>query len=76
MARGKRKTINDRTQCNLVPSELDSPTRPSPGQPNMPEKEDNDLKSHLMEMIEAFKEHIKNSLFKNTGKHRQTGKGP
>ena len=37
-----------------------------------PEKQDNDLKSNLMKMIEAFKEDIKNSLKeiqKNTSKH-------
>jgi hypothetical protein len=38
----------------------------------MHEKQDNDLKSNLMKIIEAFKEDIKNSLEgiqKNTDKH-------
>jgi hypothetical protein len=37
----------------------------------MPEKQDNDLKSYLMKMIEAFKEDIKKLLKEiqeNTGK--------
>ena len=34
----------------------------STGYPNTPEEQDYDLKSHLMKMIEAFKEDINNSL--------------
>jgi hypothetical protein len=61
MARGKLKIISDRLQYNLAPPEPSSLTPASPRYPNMPEKQDNDLKSHLMKMIEAFKEDIKNS---------------
>jgi hypothetical protein len=46
----------------LAPSELSSSTTASSGYLNMPEKQDNTLKPHLMEMIEYFKEDIKNSL--------------
>ena len=62
MARGKLKIISDRLQYNLAPPEPSSLTPASPRYPNMPEKQDNDLKSHLMKMIEAFKEDINNSL--------------
>jgi hypothetical protein len=34
----------------------------NPSYPNIPEKQNNDLKSHLTKMIAAFKEDIKNSL--------------
>jgi hypothetical protein len=72
MARGKHKIINNTTQGNLAPSEPSSLTTASPGYPNTHGKQDNDLKSHVMKMIEAFKEDIKNSfneIQENTGKH-------
>jgi hypothetical protein len=34
----------------------------NPGYPNTPEKQDSDLKLHLMMMIEDFKKEINNSL--------------
>ena len=43
----------------------------NPGYPDTPEKQDSDLKSHLMMMIEDFKKDINNSLKEiqeNTGK--------
>jgi hypothetical protein len=43
----------------------------SPGYPNTPEKQDTDLKSYLMRMVEDFKRNINNSLKemqKNKGK--------
>jgi FtsZ-binding cell division protein ZapB len=43
----------------------------SPGYPNIAEKQDFDLKSHLMMVIEEFKKDINNSLREiqeNTGK--------
>ena len=46
----------------MVPSEPSSPTIANPGYFNTLEKQDSDLKSHLMKMIEAFKEDINNSL--------------
>jgi uncharacterized protein YukE len=42
-------------------SEPSSPTPASPRCPNTPEEQDCDLKSHLMKMIEAFKEDVNNS---------------
>jgi hypothetical protein len=60
MVTGKCKIIRDTTQCNLPPPEHNSSTTTS----NAPEKQDNDLKSYLMRMIETFKEDIKDSLKK------------
>jgi hypothetical protein len=60
MARGKG--ISKRSQGYLVSSEHSSLTTASPGYPNTPEKQDSDLKSHLMMMIEDFKMDINNSL--------------
>jgi methyl-accepting chemotaxis protein len=71
MVRGKGKNINNRNKDYLASSEPISPTPVSPGYPNTPEKQDSDLKSHLMIMIEDFKKDINNSLkeiHENTGK--------
>jgi hypothetical protein len=63
MARGEGKNISNRNQGYLAPSEPSFPTTVSPGYPNATEKQDSDLKSHLMMMIEDFKD-INNSLKK------------
>ena len=70
MARGKGKNISNRNQDYLASSEPISPTRVSPGYSNTPEKQDFDLKLHLMMMIEDFKKEINNSLkeIQKTGK--------
>jgi DNA anti-recombination protein RmuC len=55
----------------LASSESNLPTIASPGYPSTPEKQDSDLKSLLMMVIEDFKKDINNSLKelqKNTGK--------
>ena len=62
MVRGKHKKISNRNQGNLSSSESSSHTTSSPGYPNTTEKQDSDLKSHLMIMIEDFKKDINNSL--------------
>jgi hypothetical protein len=59
MARGKLKNICNKTQCHLSTSKPSSPTTASPECPNTPEKQDSDLKSHLMKMIEEFKEDLR-----------------
>jgi hypothetical protein len=46
----------------LATSEHSSPTTASHGYLNTPEKQDFDLKYHLMRMIKDFKEDINNSL--------------
>jgi hypothetical protein len=43
----------------LESSEPSTPTTTSTGYPNTHEKQDNDLKSDLMKVIEAFREDIK-----------------
>jgi hypothetical protein len=60
MATGKFEIISNRSHCKLAPLELSSPVTAIPGYLNMLKKQDNVLKSHLMKIIEAFKEDIKN----------------
>ena len=62
MAKVKLNNITNRNQGNMVPSETNSSTTPSPGYPNTPENQDLDIKSHLMMLIEDFKKDINNSL--------------
>jgi hypothetical protein len=55
----------------LASSEPRTPTSASPGYPNTLEKQDSDLNSYLMMLIEDFKKDINNSLkeiHENTGK--------
>ena len=71
MARDKHKNISNRNQCYLASSEASIPTTASNGYPSTPEKQNSDLKSHLLVMIEDFKKDINNSLkeiHENTGK--------
>jgi hypothetical protein len=71
MVGGKHKNISKRNQGYLASSEPNSPTIASPGYTNIPEKQDPDLKSLLMMLIEDFKKGINNSLEEiqeNTGK--------
>jgi hypothetical protein len=70
MARGKYKNISNRNQGYFASSENSSSITASTGYPNAPEKQDSDLKSHLMMMIEDFKKDINNSLKEIcTGEH-------
>jgi uncharacterized Fe-S cluster-containing protein len=62
MAGGKHKNISNRNQGYLASSEPNSPTIASPGYIITLEKQDLDLKSLLMMMIEDFKKDINNSL--------------
>jgi hypothetical protein len=71
MVRVKGKNISNRNQGYMASSEPSSSTTVSPGYHNTPEKQDSDLKSHLMMMIEDIKKDITNSLKEieqNTGK--------
>jgi hypothetical protein len=63
MARSKGKNIRKRNQGYFAPLELCSSNKTSPGYPNTAEKQDSDLKSHLMMMMmtEDFK-NMNNSL--------------
>jgi hypothetical protein len=56
MVKGKHKNIIDSSQCNMTPSDLSCPITESPEYPNKHEKQDYDLKPHLMKILETFKE--------------------
>jgi hypothetical protein len=62
MMKGKHKNLTNRNQDYLASTEPSYPTTASPGYSNTPEKQDVDLKSHLMMLIENFKEDINNCL--------------
>jgi hypothetical protein len=62
MAKGKHKKLTNRNQEHSPLSEPSTPNSPSPGYPNTPEKQDLDLKSYLMVLVEDFKKVINNSL--------------
>ena len=63
---GKDKNISNKNQGYLVSSESSSPTSVSPGYPNTPEKQDSDLKSHFMMMIEDIKKNIYLKKYRGT----------
>jgi septal ring factor EnvC (AmiA/AmiB activator) len=70
MAGGKRKNRSSRNQGYLASSEPNSTTIASPGYTIKPEKQDKDLKSLLMMMMEDFKKEIQ----ENTGKQLEAFK--
>ena len=74
MAKGKRRNLTNRNQDHSPSSEPSTPTSPSPGHSNTPEKQDTDLKSYLMMVVKDFKKNINNSLKEiqeNTAKELQ-----
>ena len=62
MVKGKHKYLTNRNQEHSPSSEPSTPTLPSPGHPNTPEKLDLDLKAFLMMMVEDIKKEYNNSL--------------
>jgi hypothetical protein len=62
MAKGKHKNLTNRNQDHSPSSEHSTPTPPSPGHPNTPEKLDPDLKAYLMMIVEDIKKDFNNSL--------------
>jgi hypothetical protein len=64
VAGGKQKNRSNRNPSYLASSEQNSPTLASPGYTITLEKQDMDLKSLLMLMMEDFKKEIR----ENTGK--------
>ena len=62
MERGKHKNTTDRNQFYLETSEPSSLTTTIPGYTNKHLKQDSDLSSHFMKMVEDFKKNINNSL--------------
>jgi hypothetical protein len=64
MAGGKHKNISNRNQGYLASSEPNSPTISNPRYTITLEKQDSDLKSLFIMMIEDLKKDINNSLKK------------
>jgi hypothetical protein len=62
MAKGKCKILTNRNQDHSASSEPSMPTTESPGYPNTPKKQDSDIKSYLMLVVEDFKKDINNPL--------------
>ena len=62
MAKGKCKNCTNRNQDHLASSEPSIPSTASHGYPNTQEKQDSDLKSYLIMVVEDFKKGINNSL--------------
>jgi hypothetical protein len=62
MVKGKHKNLTDRNQDHSPSSERSTPTSPSSGHRNTPEKLDPDLKAYLMMMVEDIKKDFNNSL--------------
>jgi hypothetical protein len=62
MAKGKCKNLTNRNQGHSPSSEPSTPTTASTGYPNTSKKQDSDLKSYLMMVVEDFKKKINNSL--------------
>jgi hypothetical protein len=69
MAGGKHKNRSNRNQGCLASSEPNSPTRASPGYTITLKKQDMDLKSLLMMMIEDYRKEMNNSLKKYRRRH-------
>jgi hypothetical protein len=70
MAGGKHKNRSNRNQGYLASSKPNSHTITSPGYTITPQKQDMDLKSLLMMMIEDYKKEINNPLKKYRRTHR------
>jgi hypothetical protein len=70
MSEGKHKNRSNRNQVYLASSEPNSPTLANPGYTFTPEKQDMDLKSLLMMVMEDFMREIK----ENTGKQLEAFK--
>jgi uncharacterized protein (DUF305 family) len=62
MVGGKGKNISNRSQSYLASSEPNSPAIASPRYTIPPKKQDMDLKSLIMMMMEDYKKEINNSL--------------
>ena len=62
MAKSKRKNLTNRNQDHWASSEPSMPTTMSPEYPCTCEKQEADLKSYLMMVVEDLKKGINNSL--------------
>jgi hypothetical protein len=61
MSKGKCKNLITRNQEHSPSSEPSTPNTASPGYPNTHKKQDSDLKSYLMMVVEDFKKGINHS---------------
>jgi hypothetical protein len=68
MAKGKCKNLTNSNQEHWASSEPSTPTTVSPGYPNKPEKQDTDLKSYLMMVVED----LRRALITHLKKYRRT----
>ena len=62
MVKSKGKNLSNRRKEHSPSSEPNTPTSAGPGHPKATEKEDSNLKSYLMMLIEDFKKGINISL--------------
>jgi hypothetical protein len=62
MTKGKFKNLTNRNQDHSASSEHSTHTTVSPGYLNTPEKQDSDLKSYHMMLVEDFKKGINNLI--------------
>ena len=62
MAKGKHRKLINRNEGNMAASEPNSSTTASPGYPNTPEKQDQDLKSLVMMLLEEHEKDINKAL--------------
>jgi hypothetical protein len=76
MAGGKRKNRSNRNQGYLASSEPNCPTIASPGYTITPEKQDMDLDSLLMMMMEDFKKEIQENTDKELEAFKKKKKIP
>jgi septal ring factor EnvC (AmiA/AmiB activator) len=70
MAKDKPKNLTNRNHDHSPSSEPSTPTSASHGHPNIPGKQDSDLKSYLMMLVKDIKKGFNNSLkeIENTAK--------
>jgi hypothetical protein len=71
MKKSKCKNFTNRNQEHWISSEPSSPNTAGPGYPNTSEKQDEDLKSYIMKVVEDFKKGINNpfkEIQENTAK--------
>jgi hypothetical protein len=62
MVKGKHKNLTNRKQDHSPSSQPNTPTSASPGYPNTPKRQDSDLKSYFMMLVEDIKKDFNNSL--------------
>jgi hypothetical protein len=62
MEKGKLKNLTNRNKDHSPSSEPSTSTSASPGYPNTPSKQESDLKTYLMMLVEDIKKGINNSF--------------